>query len=97
MTPVADVALRVGARIRELRLDAELTQRQLAKRIDTHRPIMSRIERGLHQTDLRTIALIADVLELDVATVLVCLDDPWIEAGCEAGRFLETQPNRPAM
>jgi transcriptional regulator with XRE-family HTH domain len=91
------VAATVGARIRELRLDAEMKQHELAKRIGTHRPIMGRIERGVHQTDLRTIALIADVLGLDVATVLVCLDDDWIAAGREAARFLETPPNQPAV
>jgi len=84
MTPVANVAVRVGARIRELRLDAEMTQRQLADRIGVHRPVMGRIERGIHQTDLHTIALIADVLGLEVATVLVCLDPDWIAAGKEA-------------
>lgn len=84
MTPVANVAVRVGARIRELRLDAEMKQRELAKRIGVHRPVMGRIERGIHQTDLHTIALIADVLGLDVATVLVCLDPDWVAAGKEA-------------
>jgi transcriptional regulator with XRE-family HTH domain len=84
MTPVANVAVRVGARIRELRLDAELKQRELADRIGVHRPVMGRIERGIHQTDLHTIALIADVLGLEVATVLVCLDPDWIAAGKEA-------------
>jgi transcriptional regulator with XRE-family HTH domain len=84
MRPIPGLAERVGARIRELRLDAEMTQRQLADRIGVHRPVMGRIERGIHQTDLRTIALIADVLGLDVATVLVCLDPDWVAAGKEA-------------
>jgi transcriptional regulator with XRE-family HTH domain len=75
MRPIPGLAERVGARIRELRLDAEMSQRQLADRVGLHRPVMGRIERGLHQTDLHTIARIAHALELDLLTVLApCLD-----------------------
>lgn len=74
MRPIPGIAKIVGARIRELRVDAEMTQRELAGRIGVHRPVMSRIERGLHQTDLHTIARIAAALDLDLPTVLVCLD-----------------------
>jgi transcriptional regulator with XRE-family HTH domain len=84
MQPIPGLAQRVGARIRELRLDAELKQRELADLIGVHRPVMGRIERGVHQTDLGTIARIAEALGLDVATVLVCLDDEWVAAGVEA-------------
>jgi transcriptional regulator with XRE-family HTH domain len=81
MTPVANIAVRVGARIRELRLDAEMTQRQLADCIGVHRPVMGRIERGIHQTDLYTVARIAHALGLELCTVLVCLDPDWVAAG----------------
>lgn len=74
----------VGARIRELRVDAEMTQRELARRIRSHGPIVCRIERGLHVPDLNTVARIARALDLELATVLVCLDDNWRAAGHEA-------------
>lgn len=72
-----DVAHVVGARIRELRCDAEMTLDELARRVGTHRPIMTRIELGWHTPDLRTAAKIAAALSIDVATLLVCLDDEW--------------------
>lgn len=71
------VARIVGARIRELRGDAEVSQAELARRIGTHRPIMSRIERGIHEPSLETCERVAAALDLDVATLLVCLDDEW--------------------
>jgi transcriptional regulator with XRE-family HTH domain len=89
MHPVPGIAKIVGARIRELRVDAEMTQAELARRIGTHRPIMGRIERGIHQSDLHTVARIAAALELDLPTVLVCLDDSWARAQDAAQRFAE--------
>ena len=75
MRPIPGLAERVGARIRELRLDAELKQRELADLIGVPRPVMGRIERGVHQTDLHTVARIAHALDLDLLTVLApCLD-----------------------
>lgn len=84
MLPVPGIAKTVGARIRELRLDAEMSQRELARRLGSHRPVIGRIENGKHLVDLRMVARIAAALELDVATVLVCLDDAWCAAAKEA-------------
>ena len=95
--PSTVIAHRVGARVRELRLDAEMTQGELARRISTHRPIVSRVERGLHMPRLEELERYATALELDVATLLVCLDEAWIDAGREATRFLENQHNQPAV
>lgn len=71
----------VGARLRELRLDAELTQSEISDLTGIHRPIVSRLERGTHSASLESIARYAGALGLDLATVLVCLDEDWIEAG----------------
>ena len=78
------IAQKVGARIRELRIDAEMSREELALRIDSYGPIVSCIENGKRLVGLRTVASIADALELDVATVLVCLDDEWCAAAREA-------------
>lgn len=74
----------VGARLRELRIDAEFSQRDIAARMGSHRPIVGRIERGVHALGMRTVARYAEALELDVETVLVCLDPAWRAAGEEA-------------
>jgi transcriptional regulator with XRE-family HTH domain len=79
------VATCIGRRIRELRRDAEMSVAELARRTDLYGPIVCRIERGVHLIDLRTAARIAHALELDVATLLVCLDERWIQAG-QTGR-----------
>jgi transcriptional regulator with XRE-family HTH domain len=84
MISLPGIARTVGARIRELRLDAEMSQRELALAIGSHRPVIGRIENGRHLVDLRIVGRIAAALELDVATVLVCLDDEWCAAAKEA-------------
>jgi putative transcriptional regulator len=65
----------VGARVRELRLEAELTQQELADRIGSHRPIIGRIERGVHVVTLEVCVRVAAALELDLGTLLACLDE----------------------
>lgn len=99
MSPYAltiDLGKVVGARPRELRLDAELTQADITARTRIHRPIVSRIERGKHDLDVATIDRYARALELDLATVLVCIEPAWIAAG-ERVRFqlLCGAPQRP--
>jgi ribosome-binding protein aMBF1 (putative translation factor) len=60
----------VGARLRELRLDAELSQQQLSNLTGIHRPIVCRLERGIHLQQLEEIRRYARALDLDVCTVL---------------------------
>lgn len=74
------IAERVGVRLRELRRDAELSQAEIARRTGIHRPIVGRIERGVHVASLDTVRRYAAALDLDVATVLVCLDEAWVAA-----------------
>lgn len=65
------LAIELGARIRELRLDAELTQDELAARVGTKREIVGRIERGLHLPSWHTLAEIAFGLDIDLPTLLL--------------------------
>jgi transcriptional regulator with XRE-family HTH domain len=90
MTVAALIAKLVGARIRELRVDAEMTQRELAQRSRTHRPIIGRIERGVHAPDWWTLAELARALELDVVTVLMGVD--WNEIDATACAVLRAEP-----
>jgi transcriptional regulator with XRE-family HTH domain len=64
----------VGARLRELRLDAELTQVEVARRMGSHRPIVCRSERGISTLELGTLAAHALALELDLLDVLALVD-----------------------
>jgi len=68
---------RLAERIRELRLDAEFTQAEVARRTGIHRPIVGRIERGLHLLSIETLTRVAVALEIDVETICVVLDDEW--------------------
>lgn len=80
MTAATPRAAKIGARLRELRLDAEMTQAEVSRRTGIHRPIVARIERGVHEASLPTIARYAGALELDMETVMVCLDPDWAAA-----------------
>lgn len=82
---------RLGQRVRELRVDAELTSDELARRIGSHGAIVRRIERGTHTLSLRVLEQVATALDLDVATVAVVLDDAWAE-GAEDARHQGDDP-----
>jgi len=86
MTVASLIAKLVGARIRELRVDTEMSKRELARRARTHPPIISRIEHGVHVPDLWTLAELARALELDVETVLMGVDWGEIDAAACALR-----------
>ena len=60
-----------GRRMRVLRLEAGLTQTQLARRSYMLRSFISRIERGIANPSLQTIALIAAALKCNVVDLFV--------------------------
>ena len=78
------VAKLVGRRVRELRINAELSQGQLARKLRSHRTIVARVERGKHALCVRDAGKYARALGVDAAVLLVCLDTDWIAAGQEA-------------
>lgn len=75
-----EMAPLLAARIRELRLEAELTQEEIADRVGTHRPLVSRMERGTHCPGLEQIWRYAAALEVEPALILCVLDPVWREA-----------------
>jgi transcriptional regulator with XRE-family HTH domain len=75
---------RLGQRIRELRVDAEMTQDELAARMGSYRPVVGRIERGKHLLTTAGLERVAVALDLDVPTIAVVLDDEWAEGAEEA-------------
>ncbi len=70
----ADIAIdgeKLGARLRELRLAAGLTQAELARRTGIHRPNIARVEAGRHTPSLETLARIASAIGVSTTQVLV--------------------------
>jgi DNA-binding XRE family transcriptional regulator len=61
---------RLGARLRELRLAAGLTQAELARRTGIHRPNIARVEAGRHTPSLETLARLASAIGVTTTTVL---------------------------
>ena len=69
-----DIAIdgeRLGARLRKLRLEAGLTQAELARRTGIHRPNIARVEAGRHTPSLETLARIANAIGVSTTQVLV--------------------------
>jgi DNA-binding XRE family transcriptional regulator len=69
-----DIAIdgeKLGARLRELRLAAGLTQAELARRTGIHRPNIARVEAGRHTPSLETLARIANAIGVSTTLVLV--------------------------
>ncbi|MGD8863812.1 MAG: helix-turn-helix transcriptional regulator [Myxococcales bacterium] len=61
---------RLGARLRELRMAAGLTQAELARRTGIHRPNIARVEAGRHTPSLETLARLASAIGVPTTHVL---------------------------
>lgn len=61
---------RLGARLRELRHAAGLTQAELARRTGIHRPNIARVEAGRHTPSLETLARLANAIGVPTTQVL---------------------------
>lgn len=59
-----------GDRLRKLREERGLTQRQLAERIDVRFPQISRYETGIFMPNAETLVTLADALDVNVDTLL---------------------------
>jgi DNA-binding XRE family transcriptional regulator len=67
---IAIDGVRLGARLRELRVAAGLTQAELARRTGIHRPNIARVEAGRHTPSLETLARLASAIGVPTTTVL---------------------------
>lgn len=61
----------LGARLRELRRTAGLTQAELARRTGIHRPNIARVEAGRHTPSLETLTRLAQAIGVSTTHVLV--------------------------
>ena len=68
--PLAIDGARLGARLRELRVAAGLTQAELARRTGIHRPNIARVEAGRHTPSLETLARLASAIGVPTTSVL---------------------------
>lgn len=62
--------VRLGARLRELRQAAGLTQAELARRTGIHRPNIARVEAGRHTPSLETLSRLASAIGVSTSRVL---------------------------
>lgn len=75
MIPVdIQLAKAIGARILELRLQCGLTQLELAERIGSQRPVVTRMERGLHVPAVQTLARVAQAFGIGLAELFQGVD-----------------------
>ena len=69
--PLGDVdGVRLGQRLRALRIAAGLTQAELARRTGIHRPNIARVEAGRHTPSLETLARLAAAIGVSTTRVL---------------------------
>ena len=71
----AELAKRIGARIRELRLERDWSHTELARRVGTHRPIVHRIEGGKHTPSLFTLWHYAQALGVPLTAIVSAVDE----------------------
>lgn len=69
-----DLALAVGARVRELRSLRGWTQAELATRANLGRPNLARLEQGVHVPSLPLLRDVAHALGFDLASLLAGVD-----------------------
>jgi transcriptional regulator with XRE-family HTH domain len=74
---VKDLRSAFGARIRELRNGAELSQEELAARAGVHWTYLSDLERGRQSATLDIVNRLARALEISIADLFAPLDEPY--------------------
>ena len=65
-----DVRQRFGERLREVRLECDISQEDLAHTAGLHRTYVSLIERGERNVSLETIEKLANALEVEMADLM---------------------------
>lgn len=69
-----NIGVVIGARMRELRKEAGLTLEEVARRMETHRPIVGRLELGIHDQGIGSIVLYARAIGKRPTSITNVLD-----------------------
>ena len=78
----------VGARIRELRNHKDMSLEELAERSGVSKTPLSKLERGKSNVTLKTLARVANALEVSVAAIMD-IEDPSLLDGTDELRLSE--------
>ena len=65
----------IGNRIQQYRIERKMTQEELAESIGTNQKHISRIESGMHRSNLDTIVAIARTLRISVDILIADFND----------------------
>ena len=65
----------IGSRIQQYRIERKMTQEELSEIIGTNQKHISRIESGMHRSNLDTIVAIARTLHISVDILIADFDD----------------------
>ncbi|WP_374457013.1 helix-turn-helix domain-containing protein [Nocardioides sp.] len=74
--PISEAAGEFGRRVRERRLDLELSLESLAERSELHWSYLGQVERGQNNLTLHSILRVAASLEMDPGALLKGLSPP---------------------
>ena len=74
MTKTAPEGVIFGQRLRELRIDRNFSQAELADRCGSNRPFISNLERGVKVPSLTMILRLAEALECEVYALVDVFD-----------------------
>ena len=73
--PNSNALVQFGTRLRDLRLQRELSQERLAELAGLHRTYLGGIERGERNVSLINLVAIANALDLPLSTLFEGIDD----------------------
>ncbi|MFA5991542.1 MAG: helix-turn-helix transcriptional regulator [Candidatus Doudnabacteria bacterium] len=65
-----DISVKLGKKVKQIRLKKHLSQGGLAKRLGVHPTYISGIERGIRNMTLKNIEKLANALEISVQDIL---------------------------
>lgn len=65
-----EISKKLGKTVRKIRLRKELSQGDIAKRLNVHRSYVSGIERGIRNPSLKVIERFAKALEVEVKNLI---------------------------
>lgn len=82
-----DLKTKIGIRVKQLRSERDLTQEQLAQKIDRSNDVISGFERGLTGQTLDLIEDVCDALDVSVSMLFNDTDGPALSKNKEAYLF----------